>query len=130
MINLVRNNFREVFIFGVVGILATATHYFSALASYEYWQLNLYAANLLGYLCAVAVSFVGHSLFTFKVGVKLKFLGPFILVSISTFLTSECLLWFLEKSIQLDHRISLGIVVATIPIISYILNKFWVYKSP
>jgi hypothetical protein len=49
---------------------------------------------------------------------------------VSTFLFSECILRILEKSTQLDHRISIGIVVVTIPVISYILNKFWVYKSP
>lgn len=130
MIKLIRNNIKEIFFFGVVGVFATVTHYICALMAHEQVHLNLYAANLVGYLCAVAVSFIGHSLLTFNVGLKLKFLGPFVLVSVSTFLFSECILWILEKSIQLDHRISIGIVVVTIPVISYILNKCWVYKSP
>lgn len=129
MIKIIRNNFREVFFFGVVGILATLTHYFCALVSHEKLLISIYIANLIGYLCAVAVSFIGHSLLTFNVGLKLKFLGPFILVSVSTFFVSECVLWVLQDVMRLDPRISIAIIVITIPVISYILNKFWVYKS-
>lgn len=128
MISFIKNNVKEVFFFGLVGVTATATHYLIALGCLKLIGINLYAANLLGYLSAVAVSFFGHSLLTFNVGVKIKFLGPFVLVSISTFLLSEGLLWVLEENIQIAPHISLAIVVTTIPIITYLLNKFWVYR--
>lgn len=128
MIKIIRNNFKEIIFFGIVGVLATATHYLVALVLLETSYINLYVANLMGYSCAVAVSFVGHSLLTFRVGLKIKFLGPFIVVSISTFILSECILWLLEEGLELDPRFSLGVVVVSIPVLSYVLNKFWVYK--
>lgn len=128
LIKVIRNNFKEIVFFCIVGVLATATHYFVALGSLEIGSVNLYVANLIGYFCAVTISFTGHSLLTFKVGLKMKFLGPFIAVSISTFFLSECMLWLLEEGLRLDHRLSLGVIVISIPVLSYALNKFWVYK--
>lgn len=129
MIKFIKNNVKEIFFFGLVGLMATATHYICALTSLEELKLDIYLSHLLGYLCAVAVSFFGHSLLTFKTGLKLKLLMPFFLVSVSTFCLSELALWMCESIFKLNHKISIGIVVISIPVISYFMNKLWVYKN-
>lgn len=129
MIKLIKSNFKEIFFFGLVGLVATATHYVSALVSYEQLKFNIYLSNLLGYFCAVAISFLGHSLLTFNTGLKLKLLLPFLLVSASTFCLSEVALWVCEETFNLNHKISIGIVVISVPAVSYFMNKLWVYKK-
>ena len=119
---------REIIAFGFVGGLATITHYLFALIANEWLQLPLYLANLIGYLFAVGVSFIGHSKVTFQVDMNHVLLRRFCLMSIATFGLSEVLLWSLESGLELQSRIVMLIVVVTIPAISYLLNKFWVYR--
>ena len=119
---------REIIAFGFVGGLATSTHYLFALIANEWLELPLYLANLIGYLFAVGVSFIGHSKVTFQVDMNHVLLRRFCLMSIATFGLSEVLLLSLENGLNLQSRIVMLIVVVTIPAISYLLNKFWVYR--
>lgn len=120
---------REIIAFGLVGGLATVTHYACAMISNEWLAVELYLANLIGYLCAVGVSFIGHSKLTFQVSMNHALFKRFCLMSVTTFLLSELLLWLLESGLQLQARIVMMVVVITIPLISYLLNKFWVYRE-
>lgn len=119
---------RELIAFGFVGGMATLTHYVGALVSHEILNLELFLANLVGYLCAVGVSFIGHSKLTFQVDMNNALFRRFCIMSVATFGLSEVLLWGLESGLQLHARIVMLIVVVTIPLISYLLNKFWVYR--
>ena len=118
---------RQTFFFALVGIAATLTHYCVALLLTKTEVLSVYWANLAGYLTAVCVSYFGHGHLTFKVELNHAILKKFVIVSISTFLASEGILFALENYLQLKHEISLAVVVVTIPFISFVLNKFWVF---
>ncbi len=117
---------RQVLCFGVIGILATLTHYFVALGS-SYVIPYIYLANLIGYLCAVGVSYFGHGLITFKVALNRRLLGKFTLVSVLTFLTSEVVLYILINIYMQPKEISFAVVALTIPVISFVINKFFVF---
>lgn len=127
---LSREALRQLVVFGLVGIAATVTHYLIALGSHEGMGFSLYVANLAGYVCAVGVSYFGHGLLTFRVRLTPGVLGRFIVVSITTFLASEVILAGLQTGLKLPHRVSLAVVVLTIPLISFLLNKLWVYRNP
>jgi putative flippase GtrA len=119
---------RQLFVFGLVGIVATLTHYLTALFCHEGLAINLYISNLLGYCSAVAVSFFGHGRYTFRVTLNQHIFRRFVFTSISAFLASEAILAVLENSLQLPHRVSLGFVVLTIPIFTFVLSKLWVFR--
>lgn len=121
------NKLREVFFFGLVGVGATLTHYFAALASVEWASLNVFIANLIGYCTAVLLSFFGHSRLSFQVTMTKSRFTKFVITSVATFCTSQVLLAGLN-SMAMSERISLLIVVFSIPVISYLVNKFWVFK--
>jgi hypothetical protein len=36
----------------------------------------------------------------------------------------------LETLLQMPHRWTLAVVVLTIPVLSFLLNKLWVYRHP
>ncbi|SMF03684.1 Putative flippase GtrA (transmembrane translocase of bactoprenol-linked glucose) [Alteromonadaceae bacterium Bs31] len=120
----------QLMIFGVVGVTATLTHYFTALLSHELGGIDLYLANLFGYVAAVMVSFFGHGRFTFKQELNWGVFVRFSIVSVSTFFCSELILLGLEKGLDLPHRISLAVVVSTIPLITFVLSKLWVFRPP
>lgn len=125
---MIRINLREIICFGIVGITATVTHYLVALTSHEVAGVNLYLANLIGYVTAMAVSYFGHGRFTFQVALTGANLRRFVVASVTTFLFSELLLFLLERGTELPHRITLSLVVVSVPIFSFLLNKFWVYR--
>ncbi len=120
----------QLMIFAVVGVTATLTHYFTALFSHELAGIDLYLSNLFGYVAAVMVSYFGHGRFTFKQELNWGVFTRFAIVSVSTFLCSELILLGLEKGLQLPHRLSLAVVVCTIPLITFVLSKLWVFRSP
>jgi putative flippase GtrA len=125
-----RTVLRQLIVFGLVGVTATATHYLVALLSHEGAGINLYVSNMAGYCTAVAVSYVGHGVLTFQTRLTRHVFKRFIVVSMGTFLTTEGILAVLEEQFGLAHRVSLAIVVLTVPIITFILSKLWVYRDP
>lgn len=127
MIN--RDTIKQVFAFGCVGVLATAVHYCVALFLSESQLTSVYIANICGYLCAVLVSLYGHSIFTYKKKVNVVVAQRFAIVSLSTLACSEVILYILQSALQINHRISLAIIVISIPVVSFFMNKFWVYSN-
>lgn len=119
---------RQLFCFGLVGAAATATHYLTALLGHEWLGINLYLANLLGYVTALSVSFVGHGWLTFQVSLTRARLARFVPASVSVFLASELLLWGLESATPLPHQATLLLVVATVPVATFLINRYWVYR--
>lgn len=135
MINLLRRHLNralivQLAIFGVVGVSATLTHYFVALLSHERALVPLYFSNILGYCAAVAISFFGHGKLTFRRELDLGVFLRFVVVSITTLGVSELLLFIMETWLVLSHRISLAVVVCTIPVITFLLSKLWVFRKP
>ncbi len=120
---------RQVFAFGCVGGMATCVHYAVALFFIEIVLISAYLANLLGYGFAVFVSLFGHSVFTYKKKVTTLVAQRFIVVSLSTLMASEGILLALNTLMALNHRISLAFVVLTVPVVTFFLNKFWVYSA-
>lgn len=127
--SLNRELLRQLFFFGIIGVSATLTHYFVALLSHEYLSLSLYIAHPLGYSTAVAISYFGHGRLTFRRELNWAVFVRFVLVSLTTFGLSEAILWGLETQLTLHHAASLAIVVCTIPILTFILSKLWVFRS-
>lgn len=120
---------RELLAFGSVGIIATCVHYGIALLAIEGLQLGVLQANFVAYCCAVGVSFVGHSRVTFRTQMTRARFIKFVVVSVSALLLSQILLYALTQAAWFHHRINFLVIVAFIPVYSYLLNKFWVYHS-
>lgn len=120
---------RQLFYFGVVGVSATVTNYVVAVGVHESLGINLYAAQLVGYGFAVMISFFGHGMLTFKAKISSIVFVKFIAVSLSTLWLSEIVLFLLESVLNLHHRISLLVVVFTIPVTTFFLSKLWVFRE-
>ena len=121
-------NIREVLVFGIIGVLATLTHYGIAVGVNTLIISNVYCANAVGYSTAVLVSYFGHSHFSFQVERSRTRFLKFCVASISTFIASQLVLWILQNLLALGDNISLFIIVLTIPALSYLVNKLWVFK--
>ena len=123
-----REHVRQIFTFGVVGVSATLVHYTVALALTEALSVLLYLANIAGFMVAVLVSLFGHSLLTFRKPINKAVSLKFFFVAIGALAVSEILLVILTQHVQLHHRVALALVVVAVPAVTFILNKFWVYR--
>lgn len=115
--------------FGIVGVIATGTHYLVALLLTDVFGLSVLLSNILGYCTAVSISIFGHSAFTYRKKVTNTVIRRFIVVSLTALMTSEVILVVLTMHMDVNHRIALAVVVGIIPVITFFLNKFWVYSS-
>lgn len=120
---------RELLAFGLVGIAATLTHYAVAVVAVEVLGIGPLFANFIAYCVAVAVSFFGHSKMTFRAVMNRDRFIKFFAVSLSALVVSQGLLWLLTDIGYFGHRVNMLAVVAVVPVYTYILSKFWVYKN-
>lgn len=121
--------------FGIVGIIATLVHIFSAWILLDNLQINnAIIANTIAFLIAFIFSFLGHYFWTFKankdnINIRKSIIKFFIIAvtgfSINTFLLS-ILLYF---NIVADEKFAIIIALIFVPIFTYILSKFWGFKS-
>ncbi|MDZ7922847.1 MAG: GtrA family protein [Marinagarivorans sp.] len=114
--------------FSIVGAVATLTHYCVALISIEALHINYLASNGIAYAAAVGCSYTGHTLFTFKTKHTNKKAMKFIAASLTAFALSQVTLHFLTIYTDINHRLIFLFIVLSIPIFSFLLNKFWVYR--
>ncbi|EKV32791.1 hypothetical protein C882_1629 [Caenispirillum salinarum AK4] len=122
----------EIARFGVVGLAATAVHYLTALAALPVAP-PLYA-NVVGFLTAVAVSWIGHSRWTFRAAADGTGAGAaarlprFVATVIGGFSMSQGTLWLVERFDALPDALALMVAVGVVPPTTYLLNKYWVFK--
>jgi putative flippase GtrA len=115
--------------FGMVGVVATGTHYAVALA--VSLVLSAYLANIAGYVCALGVSYVGHQRLTFRVEPDMvrhkRQLPRFVVASLSALAVSQAAL-FVLRWLALPAHAALIAAVVTVPPVTYGLSRAWVFR--
>lgn len=129
MVELIRRHGVEVLTFAIVGVSATATHYFTALLLIEGLLLGVQMANFFGFWVAFAVSYLGQSIFTFKSRPSWRNLIQYLMLAGFNFFASAIILHLLTSILSWNHRISLLVVVATLPLLSFIISKKVIFKK-
>lgn len=121
---------REVLAFGLIGALATAVHYLSALLFIELMGMGVLISNFLAYCVAVLVSYTGHTKVTFRAAASRDNFVRFITVSLTALGLSQLLLFCLQALGWFPYQFNLLLGVGIIPVYSFLCNKFWVYRRP
>lgn len=116
--------------FALVGVLATCAHYLAAICTVQY--INIYAANLAGYLAAVAISYFGHQRYSFQLAAReishrTQF-PRFILASIGGLALSYLVLATMEDGMGAPHWLSMAAAVCLVPLYTFVVNKLCVFR--
>lgn len=122
---------KELFFFALVGISAMLLHLVLVwlLVSITYWQPL--QANVIGFLGAVNISYLGHSLLTFdRVPLSLGSFIKFFSVACLSFIINQVaysygLSWF-GNAFYLPVLAAVLILVAAL---TFIFSKFWVFTK-
>lgn len=115
--------------FGVVGVAAMATHW-CVVALLVPFGITPLLANVIGFCVAFNVSFFGHHHWTFASADEQKnTFKRFLSVAILGFITNEAMYALLLKFTSLDYRVALLIVLIAVAGMTYLLSRFWAFRS-
>jgi putative flippase GtrA len=120
---------RQLSRFGFVGILATAVHAAVGLGLNEGVGLHAFWANLIAFCCALGVSFFGQTRLTFPDstagGVAFS---RFVVVTLVGLVLNQIIVWVATSLFDIPYWLSLPIIFCTVPVVTFMLLKFWALK--
>lgn len=115
--------------FGVVGVAAMAVHWLVVRALVPLGLAPL-IANIIGFGVAFNVSYFGHRNWTFgSAEAHSTTLRRFFAVAISSFVLNECLFYLLLRFTHLDYQIALAIVLVAVAALTFVLSRWWAFRS-
>jgi putative flippase GtrA len=116
--------------FGLVGTAAAAVHMGLVWLLVSQWQVAALVANVLGFLLAFGVSFVGHHRFSFgaQQARARQALPRFALVALLGFGANELLYAMLLRA-GLEYRLALFLVLLAVALMTWLLSRFWAFRA-
>lgn len=126
MINL----FKQIGWFVATGCAAALTHWLTAVLCVRELGLAPLLANLVGWLVAFGVSFLGHYHLTFRrqrrpwQAAALRF----FLVSALGFAINELAYAYLLHATAIRYDVLLAFILAGVAILTFILGRFWAFR--
>ena len=122
---------RELFWFGIVGIVAMAVHFLVVVQLCVPFGLPPLWANVIGFLSAFPVSYWGHKKLTFQSNIASHWRAfpRFFGVACSSFAANEFLYFLLIRYSPLDYRTALLIVLVVIAAATYLLSRLWAFSA-
>ena len=114
--------------FALVGGLATAAHVGLALFANTRLDAGPLAANLVGYVGAVLVSYAGNARLTFRRRVfdRAQFLR-FSTVSLAGLGLGQALTYVATDAMGLPFQVALVAVVVIVPAFTFVASRLWAF---
>ena len=127
---------QEPFVFGCVGIAASAAHFFAAIFFVEFQALEIWIANLIGFLAAFPVSYLGHAYLTFKAqrygresSVTRQSMRRFLSTAMLGFTLNQSSVVIFADWLALPFRPVLFVTIISVAVLLYMLSKFWAFNE-
>ena len=112
-----------------VGGLGTVVHFGTTMLLVEALRIDAIVATVIGFLCALAVSFVLNRSWVFASTVAVApGLARYSVVSGLGFVLNVTIMALVTRVLGLDYRIGLALVVLIIPITNFTLNARWTFR--
>lgn len=125
------NLFGQLTRFCIVGLLAAAVHFSIVVLLVEVGALKPLIANIFAFLIAFQVSYWGHRRWTFHTTTSLhgEALPKLFLVNGLGFIANEGLFYIFMTMFGLSYPLALFLVLAILPVATFALGKFWVFRG-
>lgn len=115
--------------FGLVGVGATLVYASGFALSVKELGVTPVVGTTIGYILSTAVSYFGHQGFSFAVSADHgDYLPRFISLSICSYLISTGMVVIISDVWHLPYQIAVAAPTVTIPVINYLLSRFWVFR--
>lgn len=119
--------------FGMVGGAASLTYILLGLLFVNLWGMPVLAGNALAYVLSFIVSYLGQSLWTFRAagpGSGLShwaMLPRFAATQALGLGLNSAIIWLLMR-LGLTYEVAMPIAVLLVPVMVYLLCKYWVFR--
>lgn len=126
-----RSRISEILRFGVVGVAATVVHFTVLTLAVGRLHLLPAFANGVAFLCAVGVTYLGQSLWVFRghagrsTAQMLRFAASLAL----GFVANIAVMALATQGLGLDYRVGFLLGCVLVPVLSFFVNKLWVFRS-
>ena len=121
-----RETFVQFLRFAIVGGGAAISHYCIALFGVKWAGFDIQLANLLGFWFGFILSYFGQANFTFGALPSVKSFFLYLLLGLVNYIVSVGIVYF--PSIWLPAYIVFAITIALIPLISFLVSKFFIFS--
>ncbi|MGZ8272004.1 MAG: GtrA family protein [Methylophilus sp.] len=117
--------------FTIVGALAALTHYVVAVGLERLLNMQPAWSNVLGFILAFPVSYVGHRKFSFahQSSSNSHALPRFLFVALAGFVANQSLVILGLSYTPLPFWLLLGMVMVVVALSTYLLSHYWAFKS-
>jgi putative flippase GtrA len=124
-----RDSVLQIARFLTVGVAAAAVHFSVVVLLVQFFHYEPLIANVGGFLVSFQLSYWGHRLWTFsETEVLHRDAYPrLVAVQLFNFSINEALYYYF-LSLHLPYALALFIVLAILPVFTYMTNKFWVFQ--
>ena len=115
--------------FGFVGVAATAVHVGVGLGLHEGIGMLPFWANLAAFCCALGVSFVGQTRFTFPDSTADHgTFARFTVVAVSGLGLNQLIVWVVTSILGRTYELARVVIILTVPAVTFLLLKFWALR--
>jgi len=120
---------RSLLWFGAVGASAAAVHFGVVVLAVKLLDLAPLLANVLGFMLAFCVSFVGHHRLSFAAqqASGRQALPRFALVALLGFASNE-LMYAVLLGLGVEYRLALFLVLLAVAAMTWLLSRHWAFK--
>ena len=121
---------QSIFAFGTVGLLATTTHVAVGLSLVEAGLLRPFSANLVAFLAAFGLSYLGHRRFTFQSDVRhARALPKFFATAIAGLVLNQSVVYVAVTLLGWPYVAALALVVTVVPVAVYLALRDWTFRE-
>lgn len=126
-----KKELRQVVKFLMVGVLNTIVGYGLYVSCLYFLKCNYFIASTISYIIGVTHAFFWHKLWTFRSkGHILKELAKFISMTfMNSYLLYVGIITLLVEITKLNPYVSGAIATGFCAIISYLLNRYWIFRK-
>jgi len=120
---------RSLLWFGAVGASAAAVHFGVVVLVVKLLELAPLLANVLGFMLAFGVSFVGHHRLSFAAqqASGRQALPRFAMVALLGFASNE-LMYAVLLGLGVEYRLALFLVLLAVAVVTWLLSRHWAFK--
>ena len=116
--------------FVLMGAVAAAVHFSVAVAAVSLVGSSPTAGNFIGYIVALATSWIGQSRVTFRDAPRTAWApARFVLTSVCGFGLNATAYAALLRWTSLDYRYCLAIVLTSVALLTWLLFDLWVFPD-
>ena len=124
-----RNDFQGLARFGIVGLLATAIHVAIFSLSVEKFHITPVMATFPAFLTAMLASYRLNQTWTFAVvGSHRSYLPKYALVATMGLSLNVAITFIFVNILGHSYGIALVAAIATVPVVTYLLNRYWIFN--